>query len=166
MSSPNRPVPAVPALALILNIFGGLTLLAAVAVIAGAAMQFKSTAGSSLVAVPIIGGLIFAGMLYLAAAEVIQLVARMAIEAGRVADAAEQKRSDPQFLYHIGNDIRGPVSLEVLRSLRSVKSEARLVTGETLVCQVGESEWKRLADFMDKPAEGPRAEARAASTAA
>ncbi|EDY21258.1 hypothetical protein CfE428DRAFT_1551 [Chthoniobacter flavus Ellin428] len=54
-------------------------------------------------------------------------------------------------LYHISNDIRGPVTLEVLRSLRAVKGEARLVTGETLVCQVGESEWKRLADFMDKP---------------
>lgn len=150
MSSPVRPVPAIPVLAFILNIFGGLTLLAAMAVIVGAAMQFKSTAGSSLVALPVIGGLIFAGMLYLAAAEVIQLVARIAIEAGRTADAAEAKRNEPQYLYHIHNDIRGPVPLEVLRSLRSVKSEARLVTGETLVCQVGDSDWKRLADFMDK----------------
>lgn len=150
MSSPNRPVPAVPVLALILNIFGGLTLLAAVAVIVGAAMQFKSTPGSSLAALPLIGGLVFAGMLYLAAAEVIQLVARIAIEAGRVADATEKKGGEAQYLYHISNDIRGPVPLDVLRSLRAVKSEARLVTGETLVCRVGDSEWKRLADFMDK----------------
>jgi len=164
MSSPNRPVPAVPVLALILNIFGGLTLLAAVAVIVGAAMQFKSNAGSILVALPIVGGLIFTGILYLAAAEVIQLVARIAIEAGRVADAAEKKRDEAQFLYHIGNDIRGPVPLEMLRSLRAVKSEARLVTGETLVCQVGEAEWKRLADFMDKP-EKPEKPAKAAEPA-
>jgi hypothetical protein len=155
MSSPQRPVPALPVLALILNIFGGLTLLGAVAVIVGAIMQFKSTAGSSVVALPIAGGLVFCGMLYLAAAEIIQLVARMAIEAGRMADATEQHRGQRQFLYHIGNDIRGPVSLDFLRTLRAVKGEARLVTGETLVCPVGEADWKRLADFMDKPAPEP-----------
>jgi hypothetical protein len=36
--------------------------------------------------------------------------------------------------------------------MRAIKSEIRPVSGETLVCLIGESEWKRLADFMDKPA--------------
>src|SRR4051812_21125236 len=90
MSTPQRPIPSIPPLAFIFNIIGGLTLLAAVAVAVGAAMQFKSTSGSSLVALPIVGGLIFSGILYLGVAEVIQLIARIAIEASRQADAAER----------------------------------------------------------------------------
>jgi hypothetical protein len=159
MSTPKRPIPSIPALALIFNLLGGLVLLAAVAVAVGAAMQFKATSGSSLVALPIVGGLIFSGVLYLGVAEVIQLVARIAIEACRAADATErsaaateQQRNQPLYLYHISNDIRGPVSMDILRSLRAVTGETRLVTGETLICRVGDADWKRLADFMDTPA--------------
>ncbi|MDR3406193.1 MAG: hypothetical protein P4L99_27160 [Chthoniobacter sp.] len=152
MTTPRRPIPSTPALAFIFNIIGGLILLAAVAVAVGAAMQFKSTSGSSLVALPIVGALVFSGILYLGVAEVIQLIARIAIEAGRQADAVEQQRPAPLYLYLVGEETRGPVSMDVLRSLRSLTTGPRYVTGETIVCKVGETDWKRLADTMDKPA--------------
>ena len=152
MTTPRRPIPSTPALAFIFNIIGGLILLAAVAVAVGAAMQFKATSGSSLVALPIVCGLAFSGILYLGVAEVIQLIARIAIEAARQADAVELQKPAPLYLYLVGEDTRGPVSLDVLRSLRSVTTGPRYVTGETIVCKVGETEWKRLADSMEKPA--------------
>jgi hypothetical protein len=103
--------------------------------------------------------LIFVGGFYLGAAEIIQLIARIAIETCRSAEAeersaavAEFQRNQRLYLYQVGSDLRGPVSLEVLCSMRSIKSEMRPVSGETLVCRIGESEWKRLADFMDKSA--------------
>jgi hypothetical protein len=158
MSNPKRPIPSVPALARIFNILGGLVLLAAVAVAVGAAVQFKSAGGNALAALPIVGALIFSGILYLGVAEVIQLIARIAIEAGRQADATERATTPaapppqpPLYLYLVGEDTRGPVSLDVLRSLRSVTTGPRYVTGETLVCKVGESDWKRLADSMGTP---------------
>ena len=159
MSTPKPPITSIPILALIFNIIGGLVLLAAVALGVGAAMQFKSVSGGVLVVLPVVGGLIFTGVLYLGAAEAIQLIARIAIEACRTAEAAERsaaaadfQRNQRLYLYQFGNEIRGPVSLDVLRSLRAVKSEARQVTGETLVCRVGDADWKRLADWMEKPA--------------
>lgn len=150
MSSPQRPIPAVPTLALVFNILGGLTLLVAVAVGVGALMQFKSSAGSSIVALPVVIGLLFTGALYLGVAEVIQLIARIAQETARTADAAEAQRT--LYLYLVGEEIRGPVTLDHLRSLRSVKSQARYVTGETIACKIGGTDWVRLADIMDKPA--------------
>ena len=92
------------------------------------------------------------GALFLGAAEVIQLIARIAGEACRTADAAELQVKPRLYLYLVGEEVRGPVSIEVLRSLRSIKTGPRHVTGETLVCRVGDAEWKRLADSMDKPA--------------
>ena len=157
-STPKRPIPNTPALALVFNIIGGLILLGAVAVGVGFAMQFKSTAGIGSFALPICGSLIFVGGFYLGAAEVIHLIARIAIEAGRSADAseraiaAEAQRNQRHFLYQVGHDARGPVSLDVLRSMRAIKGDMRQVSGETLACRVGDSEWKRLADFMDKSA--------------
>jgi len=159
MSTPKRPVPNVPALARVFNIIGGLILLGAVAVGAGMAMQFKSSAGIGSLALPLFGSLVFVGGFYLGTAEVIQLIARIAIEAGRSAEAAERtaaaaesQRNQRLFLYHVGPDVRGPVSLDVLRSMRAVKSDMRQVSGESLVCRIGDAEWKRLADFMDKSA--------------
>jgi hypothetical protein len=159
MSTTKRPIPTVPALAVIFNILGGIILLAAIAVAVGAVMQIKTTPGSMLVAAPAVGGLLLAGIFYLGTAEVIQLIARIALEACRSADAADRSAAAAEaqakqrlYLYHVGADVRGPVTIEVLRSLRSVKVEPRYVTGETLVCRVGESEWKRLAESMDKSA--------------
>jgi hypothetical protein len=152
MTAPKRPIPTTPALALIFNIIGGLIILAAVAVAVGAAMQFRATSGSSLVALPLVGGLIFTGILYLGVAEVIQLVARIAIEASRAADAAQAQRPAPLYLYLVGEEVRGPVSMDQLRSLRAVTAGPRYVTGETIACCVGETTWQRLADFMDQPA--------------
>ena len=157
MSSQKNRIPTVPTLALVFNILGGLILLGAVAVAVGAALQFKSNTANSLVALPVIGSLIFIGIGYLGAGEVIQLIARIAIEACRTADAAErsaaaadQQRQQPLYLYLVGEEVRGPVSLDVLRTLRSVSTGPRYVTGETITCRVGETDWKRLADFMDK----------------
>lgn len=151
MSSPKNRIPTVPTLALVFNVLGGLILLGAVAVAVGAALQFKSNTSNVLLALPVIGSLIFIGILYLGAGEVIQLIARIAIEACRTADAAERPPASPTlYLYLVGEEVRGPVSMEVLRSLRSVNTGPRYVTGETITCQVGETEWKRLADFMDK----------------
>jgi hypothetical protein len=157
MSNSKRPVPNVPALALIFNIIGGLVLLGAIAAGVGVGMQWKSAAGANFTLLPLIGSAVFTGALFLGAAEVIQLIARVAIEAGRSADAAErtavaaETQSKPRlFLYHVGNEVRGPVTIEVLRSLRSVKGDMRQVSGESLACRVGETEWKRLAEFMDK----------------
>jgi hypothetical protein len=113
-------------------------------------MQFKSSAGSSIVALPVVLGLIFTGALYLGVAEVIQLIARIAQESARTADAAEAQRN--LYLYLVGEEIRGPITFDHLRSLRSVKSQARYVTGETIACKVGSTDWVRLADVMDKPA--------------
>lgn len=157
MSSQKNRIPTVPTLALVFNILGGIILLAAVAVAVGAALQFKSNTSNSLVALPVIGSLIFIGIVYLGAGEVIQLIARIAIEACRTADAAERsaavadtQRQQPLYLYQVGDEVRGPVSLDVLRSLRSVSTGPRYVTGETITCRVGDTDWKRLADFMDK----------------
>jgi hypothetical protein len=156
MSTSKRPIPDVPIIARVFNLIGGLILLGAVAVGVWFAMQYKSSAGISTLVLPICGGLIFVGGFYLGAAEVIQLVARIAIEANRSADAAERaaeaQRNQRLFLYYVGNEVRGPVALDVLRSLRSVKGESRQVSGESLACRVGETDWKRLADFMDKSA--------------
>jgi hypothetical protein len=159
MSIPKRPVPNVPVLALVFNVLGGLILLGAVAVGVGIAVQFKSSAGIGSLALPLCGSLLFVGGFYLGAAEVIHLIARIAIEANRSAEAAERSaaaaeslRKQRLFLYHVGNDVRGPVSLEVLRSMRAVKGDMRQISGESLVCRVGDAEWKRLADFMDKSA--------------
>ena len=153
------PIPNVPILARVFNIIGGIILLGAVAIGVGIAMQFKSSAGIGSLALPLCGSLIFVGGFYLGAAEVIRWIARIAIAAGRSADAdersaaaAEFQRNQRLFLYHVGNDVRGPVSLEVLRSMRAVKGDMRQISGESLVCRVGDSEWKRLADFMDKSA--------------
>jgi hypothetical protein len=155
MSNPKPSIPFVPALALVFNLIGGLILLAAVAVAVGAAMQYRANFSGMIVALPVIGGLLLAGIFYLGTAEVIQLIARIAIEASRTADAAErsaaaaeQSRHPALYLYQVGEEVRGPVSLDVLRSLRSVTSGPRYVTGETLTCRVGETEWKRLADAM------------------
>lgn len=152
---PKRPIPNVPTLARVFNIIGGIILLGAVALGVGIALQFRS----GPLVLPLIGSLIFVGGFYLGAAEVIQWIARIALEASRSADAAERaaaaaefQRNQRSFLYHVGNDVRGPVSLEVLRSMRAVKSDMRQISGESLVCRVGDSEWKRLADFMDKSA--------------
>lgn len=151
MSSPKNRIPTVPTLALVFNILGGLVLLGAVAVAVGAVMQFKSNTANSLVALPVIGSLIFIGIVYLGAGEVIQLIARIAIETCRTADAAERSAaSQDLYLYQVGEETRGPVSLDVLRSLRAVTNGPRYVTGETIACRVGETDWKRLADFMDK----------------
>jgi hypothetical protein len=151
MSSPKNRIPTVPTLALVFNILGGLVLLGAVAVAVGAAMQFKSNTANSLVALPVIGSLIFIGIVYLGAGEVIQLIARIAIETCRTADAAESAATRQDlYLYQVGEEVRGPVSLDVLRSLRAVTNGPRYVTAETIACRVGETDWKRLADFMDK----------------
>ena len=165
MSSPHKRIPTVPTLALVFNILGGLILLAAVAVAVGAAMQFKSNTANSIVALPVIGSLIFIGIVYLGAGEVIQLIARIAIETCRAADAAErtaaatdQQRQEPLYLYQVGDEVRGPVSLDILRSLRAVSTGPRYVTGETLVCRVGDVTWQRLANPMDKPDKEPSRE--------
>lgn len=156
MSSPKNRIPTVPTLALVFNILGGLVLLGAVAVAIGAAMQFKSNTSNSVVALPVIASMVFIGIVYLGAGEVIQLIARIAIEACRTADAAErsavadEQRNQALFLYQVGEEVRGPVSIDILRSFRAVSFGPRYVTGETLVCRIGETDWKRLADFMDK----------------
>ena len=152
MSSPKDRIPTVPTLALVFNILGGLVLLGAVAVAVGAAIQFKSNTANSIAALPVIASMVFIGIVYLGAGEVIQLIARIAIETCRTADAAEHSAAASQtlYLYQVGEEVRGPASLDVLRSLRAVTQGPRYVTGETLACRVGETDWKRLADFMDK----------------
>jgi hypothetical protein len=52
----------------------------------------------------------------------------------------------PKFFYEVSGEARGPVSLDHLAAMRSLPSESRYVTGETLVCRYGSTQWLRLAE--------------------
>jgi hypothetical protein len=153
----KRPIPDTPALTYVFNIIGGLCVVAGVAFgVIGFVAASERTMVSLMAILPGAIGMIVLGIIYIGMAQVIQLIARIAQECARTADAAEQTAASgagPQsvralYLYQYGADVRGPVPLADLRTLRAMPSEARMVTGETLVCQQGTVEWKRLAEVM------------------
>ncbi len=153
----RRSIPNTPALTVVFYVIGALCLLAG----GGAAVLALGTIGdrsamSLMAALPGAVGLIVFGIIYFGVGQVIKLIARIAQESARAADAAEQTAAasvapmhvKALYFYQVGGEVRGPVSMADLRTIRSLPAQTRMVTGETLVCQQGSDEWKRLAEAM------------------
>ncbi|MEP6667900.1 MAG: DUF4339 domain-containing protein [Chthoniobacter sp.] len=133
IAAPKRDYP----ICVCLYVFAGATFFAALVLVALAfslSEPFQSTA--------IAGGAVLSSLLLVAIAEMLALLYSV-FERG----AAPLVPETPTFLYVSGGDIRGPLSLAVLRSMRAFKGEARPITGETMVCQPGGTAWVRLADL-------------------
>ena len=153
----RRPIPNTPALTVVFYIIGALCLLAGLGTVVFVltSMGDRNAVGV-MTALPGAVGLLVFGIIYFGVCQVIQLIARIAQECARTADAAEQTavasvaplHVKALYFYQVGGEVRGPVSMADLRTIRSLPAQTRMVTGETLICQQGTDEWKRLAEVM------------------
>ena len=153
----RRPIPNTPALTVVFYVLGALCLLPGVGGVALALSSVTDRNALGLLAVlPGVVGVLIVGVIYFGLGQVIQLIARIAQECARSADAAEQIATaavspahvKALFFYQVGGEVRGPVSMADLRTIRSLPAPTRMVTGETLICQQGTDEWQRLAEVM------------------
>ncbi|MDR3405137.1 MAG: hypothetical protein P4L99_21765 [Chthoniobacter sp.] len=68
---------------------------------------------------------------------------------GEIADNTSRapQLAAPEYFYDCLGEVRGPVPMHHLLSMRALTSETRTVTGETLVCQTGQKAWVALKNF-------------------
>jgi hypothetical protein len=149
MKSLSRPPLSRPSItAIVLAIAGSLTILFA------GLMLFGGKVGNSTGALTVFF-LIVSGAVLFAFAKVISLLQSIRAELGLLSrekcpvPGPSLSPTDLMFFYQVNSEIRGPVSLMDLGSMRAAPSPGS-ISGDTMVCAQGTREWLRLADVVKR----------------